>query len=298
MSWLTITIGAYFLNAIAITIDKFLLTKRIPNPAVYTFFICALSIIALGLAPWGLAWYGLASTAVALVAGMIFAASLWTMFAALERAEASRVTPIIGGLQPIIIAVLAWLFLAEALSVGALAALALVIAGTIMLSWQAHSQGSRASLYLALASAALFAISYVLTKGVFADQNFISGFIWTRIGAFIGALLLLIIPANRRDVMTNLRGGQSQTGMLFLVGQAAGAISFILVNYAISLAESVALVNALQGVQFVFLFIMTTALSLRFPHIISEDTRPRVIIQKLLGLGAIIGGIIILFMID
>lgn len=295
MSWIFITIGAYFLNAVAITIDKFLLSKKIPNPAVYTFFICTLSIVALGLAPWGLAWYGWSSTLIAIVAGMIFTASLWTMFAALERAEASRVTPIVGGLQPIIIAILAWIFLTEALSQTALIALVLIIIGTVLLSWQRHGQASRASIYLAIGSAILFAISYTITKGVFVDQNFISGFIWTRIGAVIGALLLLISATNRRDIAANLRGGQGQTGVLFITGQAMGSLSFILVNYAIAIASSVAIVNAMQGVQFVFLLIITTVLSRYFPTILHEDTSPAVIIQKVFGLGAVIAGIVVLF---
>ena len=53
MNWLIIVLAGHFLNALAFLMDKFLLTKKIPSPFVYAFFIGALGILALILIPFG-----------------------------------------------------------------------------------------------------------------------------------------------------------------------------------------------------------------------------------------------------
>src|SRR3989344_4905535 len=115
MTWFIIAIFAYFLNAVAITIDKFLLSKKIPNPAVYAFFIATLSLLALVLIPFGFHFYSLAQIYIALVAGLIFTFALLYLFRALSQNEASRITPFMGGLQPLFIFILALIFLGEKL---------------------------------------------------------------------------------------------------------------------------------------------------------------------------------------
>ena len=85
MTWFIIAIFAYFLNAVAITIDKFLLSKKIPNPAVYAFFIATLSLLALVLIPFGFHFYSLAQILIALIAGLIFTFALLYLFSALSQ---------------------------------------------------------------------------------------------------------------------------------------------------------------------------------------------------------------------
>lgn len=297
MNWLIIVIVAYFLNASATTIDKFLLTKKIPNPAVYAFFISALSLIAVVLAPFGMHWVSLPSVGIALVAGAVFAFALLYMFKAFAGNEVSRVTPFMGGVQPILVLVLAWFFLGEVLSLRSILAFAVIIAGTVIISWQ-KGKASRRSYLLALVSTALFAIAYTMNKFVFDDQGFITGFVWTRVGAFLGALLIIIPAVNRRDVMAELRNskkkGKRQTGALFLIGQACGAVGFILINYAIAISTSVALVNALQGLQYVFLLVIVAVLAFRFPKVLKEKFTPGILVQKVVSVVLIVIGLVLL----
>lgn len=296
MLWLPITIFAYLLNAVAVTVDKFLLSKKIPNPAVYAFFISFLNLFVLILIPFGFTFGSSAQIFVALVAGAIFAFALLYMFKALAGNEASRVIPFLGGLQPIFIFVLALIFLNEILTVSALVAFFFIVLGTITISWQSGKANKQSYLF-ALIATFLFAISYTINKYVFIDQGFISGFIWTRIGAFLGALTLLISAVNRKDISKTFKNPkQSQgSGKLFLFGQACGALSFILVNYAISVSESVAIVNALQGVQYVFLLILLGLLSRKFPKLLKEKFTPKILIQKIIATGLIILGLFFLF---
>ena len=86
-----------------------------------------------------------------------------------------------------------------------------------------------------------------------------------------------------------------KTGFLFIFGQTSGALSFILVNYTIAVSASVALVNALQGLQYIFLLIIVFSLSWRFPNLLEEKITPSVLIKKIIATALIIGGLFTLF---
>jgi len=53
----------------------------------------------------------------------------------------------------------------------------------------------------------------------------------------------------------------------------------------------VAIINALAGVQYAFLFILTTIISVYFPKIIKENITPRIIAQKLSAITLIAAGL-------
>lgn len=296
MNWLSIAIIAYLLNAIAIVIDKFLLSKKISNPAVYAFFISILSLLALVMIPFGFHFYSIPQIIIAIIAGIFFTFALLYMFKAISGNEASRVTPFMGGLQPIFIFILALVFLNETLNTQSLIAFGVIILGTITISWQKNSGAGQKKAYLfAIISTFLFAVSYTINKYVFIEQDFISGFVWTRVGAFLGALTLLLVAKNRKDIKHELKHPEKKKSSLFLVGQSAGALSFILVNYAISISESVAVVNALRGLEYVFLLVIIFSLSWKFPHLLEEKVTPAAVAKKIVATALIIAGLFILF---
>jgi len=293
MSWILIIAIAFFLNACATAIDKFLLNNKISNPAVYAFIISVLSLIALVLAPWGFHLAAAGQIALALVAGIIFTFALLYMFKAAAINEISRVTPFIGGTQPVFSLVLAIVILGEWLNPASLFGIALLIAGTLIISWQ-KGKATRKTYAFALFSSFLYALSYVLSKQVFNDQGFISGFVWTRLGAFVGALLLLFIPGTWQALRRQIINPQRQTGGLLLLGQICGAVSAILVFYAISISPSVAIINASRGLEYVFLLLIVVMLSGKYPHLLEEKLTPKILLQKIAATALIVGGLIVL----
>lgn len=52
MSYLPFAILAYLLNSLAVTIDKILLVRSIPNPLTYIFYISAFSLLILLALPF------------------------------------------------------------------------------------------------------------------------------------------------------------------------------------------------------------------------------------------------------
>ena len=287
------------MNALAFLMDKFLLSsKRIPSPFVYAFFIGGLGILALVLIPFGVVIPSSAEIIRALVAGATFIIALVFFFAGLKENEASRVVPLTGAFVPGFTFVLAYVFLAERLGqTDILAFVALVIGGVLITIEPAssagrhHGRGRALGYAYAVIAAFIFAVSFVITKQVYLEQEFISGFVWSRVGGFLMALSFLLIPSARHGILHQPRQkGSAKTAALFFTGQVAGALGFVFVNYAISLA-SVSLVNAMQGVQYAFLLLMVIMLSKKFPRVLSERLTGTVLVQKIAAIILISAGI-------
>jgi glucose uptake protein len=294
MNWLIVVCLAYLFNAIAISIDKALLKKEVPNPAAYTFYISALGAGSVVLLFFDFKIPTLVQFVYNFLAGATFTVGLYLMFVALQKADVSRVTPFIGGLNPFFIFILAALFLGERMTSNQLLAFFVILAGTFLISLNfKKDKGIGRAFLIALPSAIFYAISYAITKYVFNTQTFISGFVFIRLGAFIAALFLLLSTANRRAIFSTVKTSSGGSKLAFGVGQTCGALSAILVNWAISLA-SVSLVNALQGLQYVFLFIIILGLKNKYPKLLDEDLSRRVYIQKVVSIGLIVLGLFLI----
>jgi len=305
MNWITVVIAGHFLNALAFLMDKFLLTKKIPSPFVYAFFIGALGIMGLMLIPFGFSVPSCIVIARAVVAGSTYIIALVFFFAALKENEASRVVPLTGGFVPAFTFVLAYLFLSERLGYSEILAFLFLVFGGVFITVEKKGRGSKKGYIYAIIAGFVFAVSYVITKQVFIEQNFVSGFIWSRIGGFLMALSFLLIPSARRGIFGKQKDSGStkaslgkkriisNTTVLFFTGQASGALGYVLVNYAISLG-SVSLVNAMQGVQYGFLLLMALVLSRKFPNIMSEKITSKVLFQKIFAILLISAGIVLI----
>lgn len=300
MSWLLIVIIAHLLNAGAFLVDKFLLAKAVPKPAVYAFWIGALGLFAVVLLPFGSLVFTGREVAFALLAGLTFEIALLFFFGALRRLETSRVVPVVGGLQPFIIFLLSYAFLGERLTQGELVAFILLLMGSVVISYDTDvvteretAKRRRGWLY-AFVATLLFAVSYALTKHVFAIQPFVSGFVWIRIGAFLTVLLFLLRREWRHDILGKQERPKGKLGLLFLGGQSAGAVSAILLNYAISLA-SVTIITAMQGMQYVFLFLIAMVLGRRYAQL-RERLSTAIVLRKSSAIILIGGGLVLLAM--
>ena len=289
--WLIISVLGYFLNSLAILIDRALLSKSIPHPAAYTFYITALGMIAIVLVPFGVVIPPPAIIAYSLGAGVFFAGALFTMFSALKDGEATQISPLIGGIQPLFVFILSAIFLQEVLVRNQLLGFVFILIGGLLIAAHKPSGGRKVYIY-ALASTILFASSYVMLKyvfdavDVFGSENsaFVNGFFWSRFGAFLSASVLLFSPLLRSQIFPKKQPGPKQkTGLVFLFGQICGASSFILVTYAISLS-SVTLINSMQGLQFAFLFIMVYPLSKKFPQYWPETWTTKILLNKVVSI--------------
>src|SRR3989339_1980948 len=134
MTWLSVAIIAYFINAGVYVADKFLLSKKIHSSITYAFYVGIWSIfnlVILAFDPWV---PDLRELLIDFLAGMLFVGTLVFWYKALHQSEATRVVPIVGALVPIFSFIFSYIFLGESLGERQLLAFFILINGGILIS--------------------------------------------------------------------------------------------------------------------------------------------------------------------
>lgn len=298
MTWLLVTILAYFLFASVNLVDKYLLGGRIPSPKIYAFYTGVLGIAILALVPFG--FFVIPENPVVilgLLAGAFHVVGVFIFFIGLKSFEASRIMPAMGALLPLFTFGLGFLFSTEksVLTAIDITAFLLLLFGTVFITWEKEKNINVKSIKIAVLAAIFFALYFISAKFVYSSQPFISGFIWTRIGAFLMALIFLFSREVREDIKKP-KAIQGKTWLIFFPNEAASAGAFLLQNWAIALAPVVYLgiINALEGVKYVFVLIFATLISLKFPKILKEEISKSILFQKIIAILLISGGLILL----
>lgn len=303
MLWLYAALLAYSLFGLVTVTDKYLLKARIPNPKVYTFYVGLLSIVYLIFIPFGFAQPSPALVGLNLLTGACAILALFSLYLALEKGEASRVGPIVGGLVPIFTFIFLWLLSPEKISLlpQELIAFLLLILGTVLICWgKPFSQKySLSILFISALASFFFALFFTLAKFVYLTQPFISGLIWIKIGSFLTGFVFLFFQDVRHLALKQFKGLTSysqKTALIFIGKNAAGGLGYICQNLAVSLARvgQVAFISALQGVQYIFVLILAIILAKKLPHILKEEISKEVLWQKIIAILLISFGLAVL----
>lgn len=274
MSYLPFTILAYLLNSIAVTIDKFLLVGRIPNPLTYIFYINAFSLLMLTVLPLTRVPSPLVFL-LASVSTLLWSLGAYLMFKAIQKGQVSRVIPVIGTLVPLLLLIHAAVF--GTITWNQLVAVVVLIIGLVFLTSEAlHLEGVK----LEILSAFFLAVSYLALKEAYLRESFLTVLVYSRFILIPLSVLILLIPSLRKIVLTSTK---PQVSGLFFFGQALGGIQQLLLTFSISLATP-ALVNSLQGVQYVFLFLFSLILGKIYPQIFAEKHSFVIMLSKILGI--------------
>jgi drug/metabolite transporter (DMT)-like permease len=301
MPWLIITISFYFILAIVFLVDKYLLTGSIPNPKVYTFYVGALGILVLVFAPFvGFYIPTIPQIILAFSAGAIYIYAIFWFYKSLQLFEASRVVPAIGGLTPLFTFALIYLFSRgrEILSFLEIIAFIFLILGSVLINLKKEKLINIKSLKFSVLTAFLLSLSFVLIKYVYLVQPFWNGFIWRSVGGFLMAICFFVFfPEIKKEIFIKRREKfPKKTAIIFLTNQTAGAGAAILQNWAIFLVPLayVSFINALQGVQYVFLLIFAIILSFKLPKILKEEISREIIFQKVAAILLIGAGLVLI----
>ncbi len=307
--WLLTALLSYFINAAVYVADKFLLSKRFHSSIAYAFYVGIWSFLNIALLVFGFWVPDWKEFILDLSAGLLFLGTLVFWYKALHQSEATRVVPVVGALVPVFTFLLGFIFLGEKLSERQLLAFLILVIGGVLISIKhtkfyefrqvqerffkifgnmlggihAHYRPTRRLIINSVVSAFFFAAYYVLAKHIYSTQPFIGGFVWSRMGSFLGTLLIFLVPSWRKLIREH-HGGVSkpQNLLLFFLTRGLASAAFILLNWAISMGN-VALINSLQGAQYLFLFIIILFLSSRYPKILKEEMGGGVVFQKIIG---------------
>lgn len=135
------------------------------------------------------------------------------------------------------------------------------------------------------------------------SQPFASGFLWLKISGFFWGFIFLFsrdvrthLKKIKIDALNNLFSGKKFALFIltavFIAKLALGGIANIFQNLAISLAsvEKIAVIKALEGSQYLFILIFAFVITKKYPHILKEEIKLKILSQKLAGIIIIIEG--------
>lgn len=272
--WFLVAFIGYFLLATVIILDKFILTKSVSKPIVYTFYSTIFMFGALLAWPFGVKMLSGRDWLWAITSGVAFGLGLWTMFIAMKKGEASHINPFNGAAVTVATYLIASVFLGEVLTMLQLIGMVILIFASCLLSFEKSKEhnGFHIGFVWAAVSGILFAVSHVSAKYLYEIYPFLTGFVWSR--AFIGLVgLFTLFSPEVRQIFRRKEKKEKKAGRntlaIVVVDKILAVLAVILVQYAAALG-SVSLVMALSGLQFMLLFVMIYALTKFMPNLFRE----------------------------
>lgn len=310
-SWILLAVGAQFINAIVALIDKHIVSddKAFPSPFVYAFYTCLISgawVLVYLISLFPLPFNGLhvptfenvirptlGVVALAFLSAYSFFIALVSMFSALREQDASDVIPVIGSISALCSFGLGYYFLDARLSPNFMLGIALLATGTALVS---RFRFPAKTALVAFHSGLFFALHYIALKGLFNETSFDNGFFWSRIAFVFFALSLLLIPNYWERIRDQTKSTGHAARMLIVSNKVLAGVSTILILKATDMGD-VAVVQALGGLQFVFILVLGILFSRAHPPQvkIKEKYDKRSILQKAIFVSIISLGFLILF---
>jgi len=308
--WLGLVIAAQFLMAIVALVDKYVVTstKTALRPFSYAFWISILSAgsVVVYLFSWvpvpieGLSIPSFSNIeapsllvfALSITAGYAFFSALLSFFTALKSADASDVVPVVGGLNALFTLLLSFAFLDDPLPSNFLYGFVLLVLGTFVISRFRFS----GRVVLSVTHAGLmYGVHYIALKALFDVTNFDTAFFWSRMAIVAVALSMLLIPEYYENVMRHTSKVRTQDGVFVLGNKILAGIASLLLLKAIE-HGNVALVQALGGIQYLFLLAFTACCGWVFLSSVGERASKRDLIQKTFAIPLIALGFFLMFL--
>ena len=298
MTWVLVALLGYFFNAVSALFDKFLLSDRIGAPAVYAFFVSLFSLFALFFIPFGFRLGEFWNSGLLIFSGMLFIYGLVAFYYAVKNHEVSRVAPLLGTVVSVVgfgAAFLPGNIGGNTLSMWSVLALVFLILGGLLISFDLPLRSGETISKLVLIAGLFIGVSALLLKYGYGQTNFVSGVVWQRFGMFLGGFSLLLVPLFRLQIFDQLThfsqkpGRAGSTGLFFVLNKVCAGVAAFLISYA-TFHGPVSFVQALAGMQYVFILGLAVPLAFRYPTVYREKLSLWDWLQKgaaiiLIGLG-------------
>lgn len=261
-TWLLLAVLAQFLFAISTLVDKHIVVRaqHIGKPIVYAFYVALLSGFVIVLFPF-VSIPPPYVLLLSLVNAATFTAAIYLLYCALSVARASDVSPVVGGVSAIVTAVLATAWIEGDVALVQALPILFLAGGTAIIS---HFHFSRIAIFYTAAAGVFFGVTILLGKLIFNEIPFLDGFFWPRLFNVLVALSLLLVPDFRSAIFHGGRHSSRGAKGLVLGNKILAGVAAALTAYAVSLG-SVSVVNALAGLQFVFLFLFAFLFAKKMP---------------------------------
>lgn len=309
MHWILLATAGQFLNAIVAVLDKYIVSdeKVMPRPFVYAFYSCLLTgfwvvIYFIGLVPFfadmgaptfkNVEFPTIQVVAMAFLTAYTFFMALVSMYDALKHSDAAVIMPIIGTISALSTFGMSYIFLNAQLTQGHIFGIIILSIGTLLVAKSLPAWGV---VLHVVHSGIFFALHYITMKGLFLETSFDDGFFWSRVCFVVFALSLLMVPVYWDKIREQTKGTSKKAGVLVIATKVIAGVSAFLLLKATDLGE-VSVVQALDGVRFVFILFITVLFAHWLPQSATDrDTRPATFFRKLISVIIITAGYFMLF---
>ncbi len=292
-TWLLFVVVAQFLNAVVVLVDKHVVTERMSRPASYAFFVSLMSIAVVGMIPFVQIHRPDKTTIIfSLLAAFTYIEAIIYLYKVLRRSrDASDVIPVAGAVTAISTFIFSFFILGEFLPSTFLIGSIFLVVGTLLIS---HFHFNRTNLIRIIISGLLLGLSSVFIKILFNHTSFADGFFWSRMANVVAAVTLLLVPGNFKYIAHDFHHSTGGTKGMILLNKIVAGIAAILVLYSIKLSNA-SVVNALSGLQYVFLLLFAFFFSKDLAGYFSHARHSHEVAHKIFSTSLIIIGFAIFF---
>jgi uncharacterized membrane protein len=285
-------------------LDKYLLGRFLkedaPGPVLVVFtgfagLVVAAAILLFGpgvvaLAPW--------QAFSVMGAGVVLVASYIPYMQAMQKDEASIVASLYR-LTPLFVFILSYVVLGESLRprqmVGGLVTVAASVA--LVVDFDKGGRGLKLSTFFLMCAACLMnAGTVVIFKFIALRASFWSSVFWQYVGTgAFSVALICALPSYRGTLLALLRSREAYILVpVTLSGEALNLLANLAVSFA-GLFAPLALISIVTGLHPLFVLVYGILLTLFFPAFGTERLTRHHILQKVVAIVAMYGGIVITF---
>ncbi len=293
MDWITYSLIVAVATAAASIIDKMVLSKWITKPSGSFFVFGVIEALSgvVALLVLGVPHLSPLPLIAALASGAAFAASSLCYFEAVKVEEVTRVVPIFS-LAPLVVAVIAAVFLGEIFTPALYLGVVLITGGAFLLSLK-RLRGWRFGRGLAwmLLAVVLISSGSVVSKYLLDQAGPWTIFAYSKIGTIFATLPFAV--GGYRAVAESVRSYGARVLVFTGLSEVLTAGSSIFFLYA-ARTGYVTLVNALVSTHPFFLLLFTVLLSVYRPDILKEELGRGQAVRKLLAIAAIFIGALLI----
>ena len=202
--------------------------------------------------------------------------------------------PAIGAISAIASFMMSYAFLNIPLEEHFVYGVLLLSLGTFLLSHVRFGADRNILLHI-FHSGLFFGFHYIAMKGLFLETSFADGFFWSRIGFVLFALSLLLVPVYFDKIKEQTKTTTRNAGLLVLCTKIIAGIAAFMLLKATDVGD-VTVVQALDGLKFVFIIILSLLLGRFIPKTAGENEFDfKTLIRKALYIAIIALGFVILF---
>ena len=295
--WIAIAIASAAVTGAVSIIDSHLISKRMPSFLSFLTPIgivhAVLGLVVLSIFPLPNEIEGNA-VLVAVGSSIVRVAGALLMLRTMRSEEVSRIMPVTNTF-PIFVAILAVPLLNERLDWLQWLAIFITVGGAVLISvrWGAGERGVhlRRSFATLMASSILFGVANIGSKYALEQINY-----WNMYGinsACLGVTFLLVSvrPATLR-ALRDMTGRNMALGLM-TINECLAVTGFILSFWAIEQGP-VSIVSTILSTRPAFVFVYAMIISQFFPAVLNERLSKGIVTTKVISIGLIIGGVVLL----